>query len=302
MPKVSILMNCYNGDRYLKEAIDSIYAQTFLDWKIIFIDNFSTDNSKLIAKSYDEKLEYYQTDKHLSFGEARQFGLSKCDGQFVCFLDVDDVYHNDTIEILLGHIEGSKYSLVYGGHNNIDSSGNLIGKYIPKCKSGHIFPDLLKQFDIPTASTIIDLTHLRESKLFYDPNIVVSAEYCLFLQFSIDYMLKSIGGCLVSYRVHSGSLTTSKLDYLYSDRIYVLKKIISKNNSLESKYLKEFKEAFARADYYKSRSLVSKSKISEARQIMRTHAFGGVKYFLAYIILLLPGFIRNKIFLMKYSK
>ena len=59
MPKVSVIMNCFNGERFLREAIDSIYSQTFTDWEIIFWDNASTDKSASIAKSYDKKLKYF---------------------------------------------------------------------------------------------------------------------------------------------------------------------------------------------------------------------------------------------------
>ena len=61
MAKVSILMNGYNAQQYLKEAIDSIYIQTFEDWEIIFIDNCSTDNTAKIAQSYDERIQYHKT-------------------------------------------------------------------------------------------------------------------------------------------------------------------------------------------------------------------------------------------------
>ena len=52
-PKVSIIVNCFNGERYLREAIDSIYAQTYQNWEIVFWDNLSTDNSPKIATTYD---------------------------------------------------------------------------------------------------------------------------------------------------------------------------------------------------------------------------------------------------------
>ena len=55
---VSIIMNCYNGQRFLKEAIDSVYQQTYHDWEIIFWDNASDDDSAKVAKSYDKKLKY----------------------------------------------------------------------------------------------------------------------------------------------------------------------------------------------------------------------------------------------------
>ena len=58
-PLVSVIMNCYNGEKYLREAIDSIYAQTYTNWEIIFWDNASTDNSAEIAKLSDSRLKYF---------------------------------------------------------------------------------------------------------------------------------------------------------------------------------------------------------------------------------------------------
>ena len=72
-PLVSILMNCYNGEKYLKEAIDSIYNQTYDNWEIIFWDNASTDETANIVKSYDHKIKYYLAAKTSPLGEARNF-------------------------------------------------------------------------------------------------------------------------------------------------------------------------------------------------------------------------------------
>ena len=58
MSSVSVIINCHNGERFLREAIDSIYRQTYTDWEIIFWDNSSNDKSASIAKSYDKKLKY----------------------------------------------------------------------------------------------------------------------------------------------------------------------------------------------------------------------------------------------------
>ena len=62
--KVSIIMNCFNGDRHLKQALDSIYDQSYSDWEIIFWDNQSSDNSASIAKSYDSRLKYFRSKEH----------------------------------------------------------------------------------------------------------------------------------------------------------------------------------------------------------------------------------------------
>ena len=59
-PLVSIIVNCYNGEKYLQDAINSIYAQSYQNWEIVFWDNNSNDNSAEIAISFDKKLRYYK--------------------------------------------------------------------------------------------------------------------------------------------------------------------------------------------------------------------------------------------------
>ena len=80
-------MNCYNGEKYLREAIDSIYAQSYENWEIIFWDNCSTDSSAEIAKSYDEKIKYFTVSSKLELGEARKLATEHARGKYLAFLD-----------------------------------------------------------------------------------------------------------------------------------------------------------------------------------------------------------------------
>ena len=67
-PLVSVIINCYNGEKYLREAIDSVIAQTYSNWEIIFWDNQSTDSSAEIVKSYnDDRIKYYRDNTPISF-------------------------------------------------------------------------------------------------------------------------------------------------------------------------------------------------------------------------------------------
>ena len=89
---VSVIMNCHNSDSYLREAIDSIYNQTYKNWEIIFLDNCSSDNSYKITQTYDKKLKYFKTEKYESLYMARNIALEKCNGDLICFLDCDDIW------------------------------------------------------------------------------------------------------------------------------------------------------------------------------------------------------------------
>lgn len=302
MCEVSILMNCYNGEKYLNEAIKSVFSQSFDDWEIVFIDNCSSDNSAEIATSFGTKIKYFKTPFNMSLGEARAFGIDKCRGQYLMYLDVDDRYRKNTINILLNEIKNSNYLIVYSGHRNIDFKGNIIGKYNPTIKEGNIFGSLLSQFDVPTASLIMNLKKYKDSGQRYDKSIIVSAEYNHYLRLAATHEFKCIKGELADYRIHSEGLTIEKSADLYNDRILTLDNIIRENPKIKEKYPKEFKEAYARADYYMMRNYISNDQMQLARKTLRPHIFFSIKYLLVFITLFMPSSLRRLIFKLKYSR
>ncbi|MEB3828453.1 glycosyltransferase family 2 protein, partial [Phormidium sp. CCY1219] len=98
-PLVSVIMNCYNGEKYLKEAIDSVYAQTYPNWEIIFVDNASVDQTAAIANSYDNRLKYFRNPLTVKLGESRNIACEHAKGEFLAFLDCDDIWMPDKLEL-----------------------------------------------------------------------------------------------------------------------------------------------------------------------------------------------------------
>ena len=99
-PKISIIMNCYNGDRFLLEAIQSVIKQTYKKWELIFFDNKSNDNSKKIFFSfYDKRLKYFYAKRHTSLYEARNEAIKKATGEYIAFIDTDDIWIKKKLEI-----------------------------------------------------------------------------------------------------------------------------------------------------------------------------------------------------------
>jgi len=302
MSMVSILMNCWNGEEYLEESIESVFNQSFSDWEIVFIDNCSNDKSAEIAMSFGKKVKYYKTPYKMTLGEARAFGVDKCQSQYLMYLDVDDRYRENTVDTLFNAIHGSNYLVVYSGHRNIDSKGRIIGKYNPLCKEGYIFDNLLRQFDIPTSSLIMNLKMYEKSGQTYDKAVVVSAEYNHYLRLAVSHKFKCINGELTDYRIHSRGLTNERAADLYKDRISTLESIIKEYPEVFAKYPVGFKEAYARADYYKMRDYLSLEDIFSARKIIKPHIFLSFRYFAVYIILFMPSLVRSYIFKLKYSR
>ncbi|MBO6292856.1 MAG: glycosyltransferase [Selenomonas sp.] len=103
MPEISVIVPLYNAGKYLQEAIDSVLAQTFQDFEIIVVDDCSTDGSwELVNRLYGEndKVSLYRHESNKTAGGARNTGLEHAKGKYIAFLDSDDLYMPETLEIM----------------------------------------------------------------------------------------------------------------------------------------------------------------------------------------------------------
>ena len=116
-PLISVVMNCYNSAKYLREAIDSVLAQSYENWEIIFWDNQSTDDSAEIFNSYtDVRLHYFLAPEFTKLGRARNLAIANAKGEWFGFLDCDDFWLPEKLSNQMNIIvnEDSKLGLVYG--------------------------------------------------------------------------------------------------------------------------------------------------------------------------------------------
>ena len=101
MVKISVIIPVYNSEKYLKECIDSILAQTYKNYEIIIINDGSTDNSKYICEQYEKShnnVKLYSIENH-GVSYARNLGISKANGEFIYFMDSDDILFSKCFEI-----------------------------------------------------------------------------------------------------------------------------------------------------------------------------------------------------------
>ena len=169
-PLVSVIMNCYNGDRFLRKAVDSVYCQTYDNWEIIFWDNASTDSSAKIARSYDDKIRYFSATKNTPLGEARNLALNKASGKYVAFLDCDDLHFQNKIEKQVRLMEENKYVMCYGSVVTINENGDEIRRIAVKNHSGYMFDLLLNHYEIHNQSVMLLHSFLIENELEFDIN------------------------------------------------------------------------------------------------------------------------------------
>ncbi len=128
-PAISIIMPCYNTEKYLKKTMDSIFSQTFTDYEIIMVDDGSTDSTPALldayAKDRPEKIRVFHK-KNGGQSTARNLALDNAKGEYVLFWDSDDYAENDYIEALADAAIGKDIELVISGSHYIDENGVVI--------------------------------------------------------------------------------------------------------------------------------------------------------------------------------
>ncbi|PLX67337.1 MAG: hypothetical protein C0602_10450 [Denitrovibrio sp.] len=228
-PLVSVIMNCYNSDKYLREAIDSVIAQTYQNWEIIFWDNQSTDSSAEIVKSYDDKrIHYFYAPNHTPLGEARNLAVKKAAGEWIGILDCDDIWHENKLEVQL-ESASDEIGMIYSRVEFLlEDSGrsSVMGKsikktYYPKLDelpSGDVFDKLLYECFIPLPSVVMR-RNLFEKVGGIDSSLKVAEDYDIFLKIAKISGTLAIDDVLCKYRVHGGNLSHENIDVTFSESI-----------------------------------------------------------------------------------
>lgn len=287
-PRVSVIMNCLNGDRYLREALDSVEAQTLTDWEIVFWDNGSTDSSAAIAQSYGPRVRYFYAAETTTLGAARNLAVKQARGDYIAFLDCDDRWYPDTLARLVTALEAHGVSLCYGGVTEVDGNGRPLRTVTPAARSGMLLPALLRQFDINVPAVLLRRVALERTGLAFDPMITASEEYCLFMQLAVTEPIRAIAEPVAYYRVHDASLTNRAIGKWASEREYTLERVLARNPSLRERYRAEFAESFARAEYYRARFEMASGRPGVARAALRRAIGVHPRYAFLYILSFLP--------------
>lgn len=267
-PLVSIIMNCYNGQKYLKEAIDSVISQTYSNWQLIFWDNQSTDESKFVVKSYDDsRICYFYAEYHTSLSKARNLAIQKAEGEYIAFLDSDDIWLPNKLEIQMEGLQNqSNVGILYCGFETLltTNSENAINqaKQYSKFKykshnSKSIYHKLLKGNFI-IFSTVILRRDAFDTTNGFSENLEQNEDFEILLKISLSSNAICIGRELVRYRIHSTNNSYQNAlrnfdesEYIFSNlpKSYDLKLAIDRNMIRKKLYLIFFKKKWAEIVY-----------------------------------------------------
>lgn len=217
---VSIIMPTYNCGEYIEETIKSIQAQTYANWELIIVDDYSNDNTKEIVKPFkkDKRVKYVQLKKNSGAAIARTESMKRANGEYMAFLDSDDLWLPQKLEKQIDFMKKNNYSFSCTSYEHIDEKGKKLNKVIkPKEKAD--YNRILLDCPIGNSTVMYNVGILGK---FEVPNIRKRNDDALWLQ--IIKKAKYIYGLnevLMQYRIRKKSISSNKLSLIkYHWKLY----------------------------------------------------------------------------------
>lgn len=125
---VSIVMPSYNTEKFIKESIESVLAQTYQNWELLIVDDCSKDNTDNVVSEFtDSRIKYFKNPQNSGAAVSRNRALREAKGKWIAFLDSDDLWKPDKLEKQIGFMEKNNYHFSYTEYEEIDEAGNALG-------------------------------------------------------------------------------------------------------------------------------------------------------------------------------
>lgn len=208
-PLVSIIMNGHNVAKFVAASIDSVLAQRYENWEIVFWDNRSDDDTARIVNAYnDERIRYFLADSFTPLGEARNLAITQARGEFIAFLDCDDLWLPEKLERQIPLFANNMIGLVYSDtifFNELGHERQAYGGELP-CE-GKCFRALLGRYFLSMETVVIRRSALEEEQPWFDPRFNMIEEADLFRRIAYRWEIAGVPRVLAKWRVHASSWT-----------------------------------------------------------------------------------------------
>lgn len=224
--KVSIVLPVFNGERYLKQAVESILRQTHLNFELIIIDDCSTDHSLEIAKAYtfqDSRVQVHANPENIKLPASLNKGFSLAQGDFLTWTSHDNVLKEHFIEVFLESFEKTDYQFLYSKEEYISSEGKIL-------HNNKIYDLNALLFTNPIGASFMYKRIVFEKIGFYNSNLFLIEDYDYWLRISKKFKIGFLDQVLYGYRCHTESLTSK----IHDDREINQKFILAVNQLYKS--------------------------------------------------------------------
>lgn len=239
-PLVSIIIPTYNRAHFLKEAINSVLSQTYKNWELIIVDDGSTDNTSEVVRGFADKRIVYLKQENMGAPVARNRGIKESKGEYIAFLDSDDIWLPQKLQRQLEIFNTSRLNprVVYTGIQYIDSKGSPKQRKKNALYRGNIFCYLLRK-NVTTTSAILAKKECFDKCGLFDENLPSRQELDMLIRISLLFSVDYAPEILTLERIHDERITAD-MDKKIKGREMLLGKIypqLKNHRILLAKYL-----------------------------------------------------------------
>jgi glycosyltransferase involved in cell wall biosynthesis len=209
-PTVSVNLCCYNGEKYLEEALQSVLLQTYKDWELVVVNDGSTDSTERIIKSHMAagKPIVYHYQENAGLGSARNKALQLSSGRYIALIDQDDMWLPEKLEKQVRAFEVDRsLGLVYSDTYFIDQDGKELGTAFKRSPppAGDPFVGLLTHRNFMPCLTVLVRREAAQDVRGFNEKLKYVEDYDLFLRIALKYKVSCIPEPLAKYRIHAGN-------------------------------------------------------------------------------------------------
>lgn len=231
---ISIILPTYNSETFISETIFSVINQTYQNWELIIIDDCSTDNSILIVDSFlknEKRIKFFKNKTNSGAAISRNIGLENSSGRFVSFIDSDDVWELNKLEIQIKFMIVNNYPISFTEYSLIDEKGIALNKTMKVVKEIDYY-GYLKNTIIGMSTSMIDMT---KTEKFEFKNIRTRHDTYLWITLlKRGLIAQGLNKTLVNYRVRKDSISANK--YKAARQVWKLYYNFEKLGLLKSTY------------------------------------------------------------------
>lgn len=211
---VSVIMPTYNSGKYIEETIETVKNQTYKNWELIIVDDCSKDNTEEIVNKYinsDNRIKYYKFKTNQGAAKARTKAMEMANGNYMAFLDSDDLWNEEKLEKQLEFMKKNHYNFTCTEYEQIDENGKKMNRII-KTKIKANYNRILLDCPVGNSTVMYNVNALGKFKV---PNIRKRNDDALWLQIlKKEQYIYGMNEVLMKYRIRSNSISSNKLDLI----------------------------------------------------------------------------------------
>ena len=224
-PKVSVIIPTYNSAQFIAEALESVFVQTYKDYEVIVVDDGSTDNTKEVLKPYMSKIRYIYKENG-GAASARNVGIKNARGEYIAFLDSDDLWLPEKLEKQMGYFEEHpQVDMVFANCVRFSEEVSNTRNDIRQLVSDDMFVNIWWYNIIPTSTVIVKRECFKKVGFFDESRELETTEDKeMWLRIAREYKIGHLDEVLTKYRVRFSGYNRSNIDRAYNSTKLVINK------------------------------------------------------------------------------